>query len=230
MDKRKHYLLQVDTETANTFEEDGRLFTANGLVYDIGFAVVDIHGNIYEEYSYVNSDVFLDMKDVMESAYYKDKIPLYWKGIWNKEHIVADTMTIRNKMFEVMRKWGITEVVAHNARFDTQVLNSTVRYITKSKFRYWFPYGTEVWDTMLMAQSVICKMPSYRYFCETYGYMTKNGQVRKTAEVLYRFLTWNHDFEESHTGLEDVRIEAKILGYCFKQKKKMRKVLYEGKK
>ena len=36
-----------------------------------------------------------------------------------------------------------------------------------------------------------------------------------TAEVIYRYLTQNLDFEEEHTGLEDVRIERKIFEYCW---------------
>ena len=59
---------------------------------------------------------------------------------------------------------------------------------------------------------------------------TKNGQYRKTAEILYQFISGNHDFEEEHTGLADVMIEKEILAYCFRQKKPMRKLLFENSK
>jgi hypothetical protein len=49
-------------------------------------------------------------------------------------------------------------------------------------------------------------------------------QVRKTAEVLWRYLTDNTSFEEDHTGLEDVAIEAQIFAECVRQHKKMDKL------
>lgn len=82
---------------------------------------------------------------------------------------------------------------------------------------------------MKMARDVILPMPSYQKFCVENGFMTKHStpRPRLTAEVLYKFISKNVDFEENHTGLEDVLIEAEILKYCMRQHKKMRKGLYE---
>ena len=44
------------------------------------------------------------------------------------------------------------------------------------------------------------------------------------------FISGNNEFEESHTGLEDVLIEAEIMFYCFRQHKPMRKALFENKR
>ena len=61
IDKRKVYGIMLDTETANTIvEEDGQLEMRFVLPYDIGFAVIDSKGNIYEKYSFVNEDIFCD--------------------------------------------------------------------------------------------------------------------------------------------------------------------------
>jgi hypothetical protein len=51
--------------------------------------------------------------------------------------------------------------------------------------------------------------------------------VQVKAEVLYRFISGDNDFIESHTGLEDVLIEKEIFAYCVKQKKAMRRNLFE---
>ena len=40
--------------------------------------VVDKKGNVYKTCSFVNADIFLDEKDLMQSAYYANKIPQYW--------------------------------------------------------------------------------------------------------------------------------------------------------
>ena len=207
IDKRKNYVLVVDTETANTIQDGDSLDMSNVLVYDCGWAVVDTKGNIYETASYVNRDIFCEERDLMRTAYYNWKIPRY------------------------IEKWGIKEVAAHNARFDYNALNKTQRYTTASRFRYWFPFDSvEIWDTMKMAQDVICKMPTYKAFCQENGYVLKNGACRKTAEILWRFISGNNEFEESHTGLEDVLIEAEIMFYCFRQHKPMRKTLFENKR
>jgi hypothetical protein len=231
IDRRRHYILVVDTETANTLSNDnGKLDMSNVLVYDCGWAVVDTKGHIYETASFVNKDIFIHEKELMKSAYYADKIPRYKKDLEDGSRIMATTYEIREAMLETIKRYEIKEVCAHNARFDYNALNSTERWVTKSKYRYWFPYGQiEMWDTMKMAEDVVCKMPTYKTFCESQGYTLKNGKPRKTAEILYRFISGDWEFQESHTGLEDVLIEAQILFYCYRQHKPMRKALFENK-
>ena len=228
IDRRRHYILIVDTETANTMRDDsGRLDTSSTLVYDCGWAVMDTRGNIYRTRSFVNRDIFVYERELMRTAYYADKIPLYLEGIKDGSRIMADTYEIWKCMMEDMEEYGITEVCAHNARFDYNSLNTLKRWTTKSKFRYWFPCGTEIWDSMKMARSVIHNMPTYRKFCEEYGLLTANGRLSTTAENLYRFIIKDPYFEESHTGLEDVMIEAQIVAYCYRQHKAMKKKLFE---
>ncbi len=231
IDKRKHYVLVVDTETANTIvHEDGSLDMSNVLVYDCGWAVVDTKGNIYETASFVNRDIFVDERELMRTAYYANKIPRYIEEIRSGKRIMSNTYEIRQAMLDTIKKWGIKEVAAHNARFDYAALNCTRRYVTSSKYRYWFPFDSvEIWDTMRMAQDVICNMPTYKTFCKENGYVLENGAPRKTAEILYRFITGDTNFAESHTGLEDVLIEAEIMFYCFRQHKPMRKNLWDKK-
>ena len=36
--------------------------------------------------------------------------------------------------------------------------------------------------------------------------------LKKTAEIVWRYISGNNEFEESHTGLEDVLIEAEEFG------------------
>ena len=70
------------------------------------------------------------------------------------------------------------------------------------------------------------KLKTHRAAAKRFS-LTKNGKVRLTAEIIYRFISKDNDFVESHTGLEDVTIETEILAYCKRQHKKMRKKLYE---
>ena len=231
IDKRKTYGIMLDTETANTIvEEDGKINLLYALPYDIGFAIIDTKGNIYEKHSYVNEDIFCDEYTLMKSAYYADKIPQYIRELAHQERILKTTYEIRQIIFDLCKKYDCQFVCCHNARFDYRALNNIQRWTTKSKYRYFLPYGIEIWDTLKMATDVVAKMPTYIKFCEENGFMTKHKTPRPqlTAEVLYRFITNNVNFIESHTGLEDVEIETEIFKYCMRQHKPMRKKLFEN--
>lgn len=228
IDHRKRYILMLDTETANTIcEDNGKMDMRFVLPYDIGWAIVDKYGNIFRERSYVNADIFCCMPDLMRSAYYANKLPQYRKEIAEGKRILANTYTIRAAMLADFNEFECVAVCAHNARFDYNALNNIQRWTTKSKYRYWFPYGVEWWDSLRTARSVVAKMPTYQRFCENNNYLTAQGKPRLTAEILYRFITHEQNFDEAHTGLEDVRIEAQILAYCYRQHKKMQKKLFE---
>jgi hypothetical protein len=194
--------------------------------YDLGWAVVDKKGNVYKTQSFINADIFLDEKDLMNSAYYADKIPMYWKQIKAGQRILTSFTKIKKALINDIQEYNIKEVYAHNMRFDWGALTNTQRWLTKSKYRYFFPKNIIICDTLKMSKQVIGAMPTYRKFCEENNYLTKNGQLRFTAEILYRFISKNNDFIESHTGLEDVLIEKEILAYCFKQHKKMQRKLW----
>ena len=195
----------IDTETTNSIDDP--------ICYDIGFAVVDAKGKVYEQHSYVVADVFLD-KELMSYAYFADKIPQYWEDIKAGKRKLRRFKTIRMIFKDVCKQYGIKKIFAHNARFDNRSLNLTQRYLTSSKFRYFFPYNTEIWDTLKMSRNTLKNIESYDQFCWENDYITKRGCKRYTAEIIYRFITGDNDFEEKHTGLEDVLIEKEILKYC----------------
>jgi hypothetical protein len=213
-------ILIIDTETTNSLDD--------ALVYDCGFIVADYNGTIYSKHSFVNADIFCD-KELMSSAYFAEKIPTYWEEIKSGSRTLTSFRNIMWTLRHIMKENNITKVYAYNCRFDYLALATTQRYLTKSKYRYFFPYGIEIWDTMKMAQDVVATKKSYIKFCEENGYMTKHQtpRVQVKAEVLYRFISGNNEFIESHTGLEDVLIEKEIFAYCVKQHKAMRRNLFE---
>lgn len=197
-----------DTETANSLDDP--------FFYDIGWAVVDENGKVYETASYVNADVFLD-KELMTSAYFAEKIPMYWEQIKRGERTLTTMRKIRNFFNDCVKRWKPTAVCAHNARFDYRSTSTTQRYFTDSKYRFFLPYGVEIWDTLKMAREALKNCEEYDTFCYENDYLTKRGCKRFTAEILYRFFSGDNGFIESHTGLEDVLIEKEILVECLKR-------------
>lgn len=219
IDKRKNYYLVFDTETTNGFDDP--------IVYDIGGAIIDKKGNVYETFSFVIYETFCKMKDLMKVAYYADKIPQYQEQINNGERKIVKYVTAKMHIKNLCNKYNVKAIMAHNARFDYLSTTTTQRYLTKSKYRYFLPYGVELWDTLKMAQDTICKQKGYIEWATKNDYVTKFGKVRATAEILYRYISGNYDFIESHTGLEDVMIEKEIFVHCIKQHKLMRKRCFE---
>lgn len=216
MDSEKY--LMLDTETTNSIDDP--------FVYDVGFAVVDALGKVYETHSYVVYEVFTD-KELMSSAYFADKIPQYWEDIKSGKRKLRRYKTIKYILADVCKQYGIKKVVAHNARFDYRSTALTQRFLTNSKYRYFLPYGIEVWDTLKMARAIFKDDDNYGEFCYSNNYLTKRGKRQYTAEILYRYLTNDTDFIESHTGLEDVLIEKEIFVECLKRNKDIQGALWD---
>lgn len=215
IDKRKNYYLTIDTETANGLDDP--------MMYDLGGCIHDKQGNVYETFSFVIYDVFCADRQLFDTAYYAEKRPMYEEQIAAGLRKIVSIYTAKHHVADLCKKYNVKAIIAHNARFDYRSTNYTLRYVTKSKSRFFLPYGIPMWDTLKMAQDTICQQKTYIRFCEKHGYLKKNGTVRATAEILYRYITNNNEFIEDHTGLEDVLIEKEIFAKCMKQHKKMRK-------
>lgn len=220
IDKRFTYYMTIDTETANS--------TLDPLVYDLGLAVHDKYGRLYETKSLVIADIYCNERELMRSAYYAEKLPKYETALKNHEREMVTIFTARKIVKELCEKYNVKAIIAHNSRFDYNALNTTIRYVTKSKMRYFLPYGIPLYDSQKMARDTICKQKTYRKFCKENGYMTKTGRVQEKAEVLYKYINGSHDFTEEHQGLDDVLIEIAISAKCFAQHKPMRKLLFSN--
>lgn len=215
MDNRIHYYLVLDTETANGLDQP--------LVYDVGGVVTDKQGRIYEKFSFVVRDIFVYERALMQTAYYANKIPEYVEDIHNRERVMMDFYEIRRYILNLMKKYNITDVAAYNAHFDRNALNTTQRWLTKSRSRYFFPYGTNFVCIWNMACQTLCQRITYRRFCEENQLFSGNGHgtdkkahnISTSAENVFRYLILNPEYQEEHKGLDDVLIETEIMRRCF---------------
>lgn len=216
MDKRKKYVMVIDTETA-PFRESERVCGRNMVTYDIGGVIIDKQGNIYEQFSFVIEEIFFN-HELMEKAYYYNKTPKYIREMAEGKRTLAKWLEVKNHILNLMHEYNIKEVWAYNARFDVDTLNATDDYLY-GHYQY-IPYFADVKCIMRYAECSVLKQKTYRKFCEQNGHLTKNGGVRKSAEVLYKYISGDWDFNEDHTALEDSLIEAEILVKCWNQHKK----------
>lgn len=220
MARKKELYLVIDTETCNSIEQP--------LPYDIGYAICDRYGNIFLKRSFVVAEMFIDRQDLMQSAYFAEKIPQYWEDIKQGKRVVKTLWQIRKTLHKDMKEHGVKKVGAYNMGFDKRALNNITRYTTKSWCRWFFPFGTEYFCIWNMACQVILNSSSYVKYALKYNLVSEKDNILTSAECCYRFLKKNIDFLESHTGLEDVEIEIEIMAKCFSTHRKMNKEIYSA--
>ena len=201
-------ILILDVETAND--------TQDAIVYDIGYILLNRNTNtILDEQSFIIRDTFVYERELIKQAYYCEKIPEYVKDIQENKRTMIDFLTARRRILNAMSQHNCHTVAAYNCNFDRKALNTTLRFLTKSKYRWFFPYNTNFICIWNMACDTICQTSQYKTFAETLRYYSNYGKnYRATAEIVYQFITNNTNFKEEHKGLDDVKIEKEILQKC----------------
>ena len=196
-------VLIIDTETANSVDCP--------LPYDIGYMIVDTETKETKtKKSFVIAEIFFD-KELMAQAYFADKIPQYFKEIKEGKRKVAGIFNVRRSVVDDMKRFNVHRVGAYNMNFDKRATNNDTRYISGSFWRWFFPYGTEFFCIWNMACTSILNTKEFVIFSKENDLISEAGNIRTNAEVVYKFITNQLNFEESHTGLEDVEIETKIF-------------------
>lgn len=217
IDRRKKYIIILDVETTNN--QIGVKGAPNdGLVYDLGFTVADKQGNVYAKRSFAIKEIF-DWKELMDTAYYKNKLPKYYEKIKKGEMKKVSIWEARKSIKSAMEYFNITEVYAFNANFDYTTLNNTVRYLSGSACRWFFKYGTKICDIWHIACQTLGLQKTFQWE----NVRNANGNLITNAERMYAYLSQDFDFEEEHTGLADALIETQILARCFKTHKSIDK-------
>lgn len=209
IDKRKKYIMILDVETTNNNNNNNNKFNDN-LVYDIGFVITDKQGKIYAKRSFIVKEIFY-WKELMSTAYYKNKLPKYYEKLKAKTIEGVTIWQARQRIKTAIEYFGITEVYAYNASFDYTSLNNTVRYLSGSACRWFFPYGIKVCDIWHIACQVLGKQKTFQWE----NIRNKNNNLITNAERMFGYCE-QIDFKEDHTGLEDAIVESQILSRCFK--------------
>ncbi len=211
--RQNENFIVLDTETANS------IFFP--LPYDLGYKIINRKGEVKISRSFCIYEIYVEEKDMMKSAYYADKLPTYEKELETKERQLVRLYTARKTILEDMETYKTNIVYAYNVNFDKRALNNDQRYITKYRYKYFFPFDTEFKCIWNMACQVLLSRPSYIKMALKNNWVSEKGNILTNAECCYRYITNNINFEETHKGIDDVNIEAEILLKCFAQHKKM---------
>lgn len=210
--KNERYLMFIDTETIGTLNIKESVYP-----FEIGMKVLDTQTNkIVKEKSYLVRK-FFNNKFVMLSTFSASKYPTYFEKLESdKRYNVYSPNAISQDIQKVMTKYKIKLMVAHNGNFDKTAIARLFE-----EFGVANPFDNVLLLDTMMLSFPLTKSKEYEDFCiqnqdrkNSMGdsaFITNSGRVRTTAQAIYCYLSNDIDFEEAHTGLEDIDIEIVIF-------------------
>lgn len=227
---KKKITMVFDTETAGTLEKP--------LIYDIGLVITDKKGSHLLKKRWIVKEIF-DNKDLMDSAYYSEKIPKYYNDI---DDIKAPFGYIIHEIREIIQNAKVDVVAAYNLNFDLRAMVNTYMELIGKKFNkkmiwsktkndkfypnfekmftdYIIKKETKLLDIWSYACETVLNSRNYRKVADINGWYSEAGNYLSNAEKTYAYLSGDHYFEEEHTALDDSMIEVYILWHCEKRKK-----------
>lgn len=218
IDKRIKYMIMLDVETAPVKIDNKE----TQIIFDIGFCVFDKRGNIYEKFSFVIEEIFLDI-DTMRKAVYYNKYPLYLKGLRNGKFVEVPWGYAMKALAECIAFYNINEILAYNLTFDKNAIINTNKYLRPNRPFKLFD-NKELNCLWGMFVETVGQQKSYQRFCEKHNLITDSGKfLSSRAETAYAYMVNDPTFVEEHTGLSDVLIEIEIYKRVIRQNKKMTK-------
>jgi DNA polymerase III epsilon subunit-like protein len=198
------YVIVLDTETTGLDKP---------FCYDISWYIMTKDGIVRDFKAYVVEQVWHNLP-LFESAYYKEKRQKYIEMMRKHDAIMNKWGYIMQDLKRDIKKYEAKGVYAYNSDFDDKVIRFNCDW-----YKCMNPLDNiDVYDIWGYASQHITGLNDYKRFCETHDFFTDTGNYKSSAEVVYRYITNNPDFEEEHMGLFDSEIEAKILLYCIKNK------------
>ena len=212
--KKERYLMFIDTETIGTLNVKESV-----LPFEIGMKVLDTETNkIVKEKSYLVRK-FFNNKYIMLSTFSATKYPDYFEKLDNdKRYKTMSVNDISKDIEKTISRYSIKIMVAHNGNFDkTAMARLFEDFGVNNPFE-----NIDLLDTMELSK-IITFSKDYANYCvenkdrlnsmKDSCFITNSGRVRTTAQAIYCYISNNSQFEEAHTGLEDIDIEIEIFKY-----------------
>lgn len=209
---KQQYLLFIDTETIGTLNN-----IESVMPFEIGMKVYDnINKKVVKEKSYLVKK-FFNNKYVMMSTFSATKYPEYLTKVGvDKRYKVWNVNEIATDIEKIIARYNINIMVAHNGAFDKEsIARLFEEFGIKNPIK-----KLDLLDTMEISK-IITFDNDYAQWClqnqnvltetKERKFITNSGRVRLTAQAIYCYIVDNTEFEEAHTGLEDINIEIEIF-------------------
>ena len=190
----------IDTETTSLDRP---------FCYDIGYNIITETGETLTRAHYVIEQVWHNLP-LFESAYYKDKRPIYIQLMRQHKAIMTKYGYAMQAIKRDIEKYNVIAAYAYNSQFDDKVITFNCDW-----FKCLNPFDNiPIYDIWGYASQYITTTQQYKDYCEQHQFFTDTGNYKSSAEIVYRYITNDTEFIEAHMGLYDTDIEAKILLHC----------------
>ena len=175
---------------------------SNGLVWQLGW--VDVQdGIVIDAREYIVGEVYYG--DYKTDMYYKD----YDQQIADGEVQVLSFAQIRNIFNNTLKG---KYLYAYNAIFDWKRLNKTTQRLSNGLATVFTADKKVEWRCIMNAATqTFFKSRNFNKWAIEHKELCKDKTPHLTAQVAYRYIKGMPKFIESHTALDDARIEAEIL-------------------
>ena len=210
--KKERYLMFIDTETIGTLNVKESI-----LPFEIGMKILDTETmKVVKEKSYLVRK-FFNNKYIMLSTFSATKYPDYFEKLdTDKRYKTMSVNDISKDIEKTISRYSIKIMVAHNGNFDkTAMARLSEDFGVDNPFE-----NIDLLDTMELSK-IITFSKDYANYClenkdrlnsmKDSCFITNSGRVRTTAQAIYCYISNNSQFEEAHTGLEDIDIEIEIF-------------------
>ena len=216
---KKKYGILLDTETI--------MHEGKTLVYDLAWMVIDNQGNILSRHNYIVSEVFNNFPAMFDSHFVTyDKYQTYQTMIQSDEVESHSIRRIFRWLSRAIIGNDISFITAYNLGFDLRALKETAQYFDAVNPLETRSDSLIFLDLWKLSQSHIATR-SYQKHCQVHGWLTeKRKQPKTTAETVYRWISKDDNFMESHTALADCEIEIAIYRKCKQKKNKIHENAY----
>lgn len=190
--------------------------------YNIGYIIADRKGKIYKRHSFaIPACIWENIQTCMKIG---QAIEMTHKNI---EEILQDANKPRRKrkyksvsiseftkqFTKEIERYKIKRIFAYNVSFDKTAIYNLIGENAFNNLKVeWCDIVSDILTTKLLTKR-------YVKWCFTNGFTTPTGIASYKAEIVYRYLTGDLNFEEEHTGLADVLIEYEILLTAFNSHK-----------
>ena len=147
-DGRRKYYMILDCETATlpcavNYDEEQRknVAIAKPLIYDLGWKIVDRTGKVYNTENFLITEIF-SVPTIFDTAYYKDKRPIYFEKMRNGQIILTNWETAMTAFLADLA--CVESVGAYNSMFDfKKAIPFTELYVNKlysADFHNWLAW------------------------------------------------------------------------------------------
>lgn len=198
--KLKGTILLLDVETTNetkTIVELSGKIVNNNLISILTF-------------SYIIKETW-DDKDLMSGIYAtKDKVNEWTNNIRLGRSQVVSAKQLTTTLDNLVKKYNVKVISAYNLKFDLNAMIETFKH-----YNVYFNNmrNLQKLDLWLYAGEIFLKA-KYVNYCVDRNYLTEKGNCITNAETVYRYISNDDTFIETHVAIDDVNIELEILRVC----------------